>query len=291
MEYTVSQRMTHFFHILSNIRPIVWIGLFVCAIPVFALIYWLLPENQFIFPAGSTTDYGSWLYYSIVTISTLGFGDYSPAHGVAQAITAIEVMLGLIFIGLFLNAVGAMRSEIDVENEIEKQRIAHEAKEQSKILKSVPMVLHSLNVFLSYCYAVTTPKEKRTAEDARYNEDFTMEDMSEMFEPSGLPFDNTKLPAVDRLLHSATKTSMVLDSLQQRIDLSLWPDLLEDCFSFVANYQFFSNTEIMSADKSRLELREKHDEITKAELYTFIKENAEIAINLETKLTKIALDK
>ncbi|MCH5225330.1 MAG: two pore domain potassium channel family protein [Muribaculaceae bacterium] len=330
MRYTLSQRLAHFFHVVSNIRPVVWIGIYVCITPIFALIYWGLPDGQFRIPDGGGTDYGSWLYYSIVTITTLGFGDYTPAHPGAQAVTAVEVMCGLIFLGFFLNAVGAMKSEIDVESEIEKQRALHHAAESDKLQKSLPMVLNSLNVFLAYCYAVTTPVEKREKaisaegpaaaasepDDLRYNPDFTFRDLSGMFQPSGLPFDRTNLPAVERLMHSAAQTSLALDSLQQRIDLTLWPQLLEDCFSFVANFQMFSNTDLMfrnpdhiilsdgtsnpSSVKEKLadkianwnpddDLSQDPDLKAVVELFQFIKENAERARQIATELTEIAM--
>lgn len=316
MKYTFSQRLAHFFHVVSEIRPVVWIGLYVCITPLFALFYWALPDNQFRIPDGAGTDYGSWLYYSIVTITTLGFGDYTPALPGAQAITAIEVMCGLIFLGLFLNAVGAMKSEIDVESEIEKQKALHLAMESDKLRKSVPMVINFLNVFMAYCYAVTTPEEKRKDEDIKYNPDFQFSDMSAMFKPTGLPFDRTTLPAVKRLLHSAQQTSLALDSLQQRVDLSLWPDLLEDCFAFVANYQLFSNTDLMFRNPDKIiladgttgdasveetlslkiaEVQDKPEQMPDpdlkavAELYNFIKENADIALKIETSLSELSL--
>jgi hypothetical protein len=38
------------------------------------------------------------LYYSFVTLTTLGFGDLSPTVGLPQALTAIEALLGQIFL-------------------------------------------------------------------------------------------------------------------------------------------------------------------------------------------------
>lgn len=316
MKYTFTQHLAHFFHVVSNIPPVVWIGLYVCATPIFGLIYWALPEGQFRVPDGAPTDYGSWLYYSIVTITTLGFGDYTPAHPGAQAVTAVEVMCGLIFLGLFLNAVGSMKSEIDVESEIEKQKAMHHEMEADKLRKSVPMIIDSLNTFLAYCYAVTTPLQKRSEVDPNYNPDFKFNDMASMFEPTGLPFDRTNLPAVERLMHSAEHTSLALDSLQQRIDLTLWPDLMESCFSFVANYQMFANTDLMFRNPDRIILADgTSNEATVAqklskkiaewrpgidfsvdpnlkalgELYYFIKENAKNAIEIETLLSELAL--
>lgn len=310
---TFSQRLYHFFHKVSEIRPIVWLGMYVCITPIFAFIYWALPDSQFRVPDGAATDYGSWLYYSIVTITTLGFGDYTPAHGGAQAVTAVEVMIGLILMGLFLNAVGAMKSEIDVGSEIEKQKALHKSIENDKLKQSVPMIIDSLNYFLAYCYAVSTPEAKRIDENIVYNPDFTFQDMADMFKPTGLPFDRTTLPGVVRLMHSAEHTSIALDSLQQRVDLSLWPKLLDNCFAFVANYQIFSNTDMMFRYPDKIILLDENKNIDSGyaglshkistwhqgndyssdpdlkavvELYDFIKENARLAKEIETYLSE-----
>lgn len=297
-DMTASDRLKHFFHVVSNIRPIVWIGLYVAITPVFALIYQALPDGQFRIPDGGTTDFGSWLYYSIVTITTLGFGDYTPAHGMAQAVTAIEVMCGLIFLGLFLNAVGSMKSEIDVASEIEKQKRLREAHEKDMLLKDTPALMHTLNIFLAYCYAVTTPADKRTGSDAKFNENFTFADMQDLFKPSGLPEDATQLPAAQRLLQSAKRTSEALDSLQTQVDLLQWPQLLEDSFSFVAGYQMFSDPDYFSTPRPETaaqvkdwkgDLKNMPESLRPVvELYRFIKKSGNIALSIETQLTEIA---
>ncbi|MDE6272331.1 MAG: potassium channel family protein [Muribaculaceae bacterium] len=312
---SISDRLKHFFHVVSNIRPIVWIGIYVAITPLFALIYWALPDGQFRIPDGGTTDFGSWLYYSIVTITTLGFGDYTPMHAAAQAVTAVEVMCGLIFLGFFLNAVGSMKSEIDVASEVEKQKQLKAASDKVMLLKAIPALINSLNTFLAYCYAVTTPEAIRSDDDSpKYNPDFTFMDMKDLFKPSGLPIDNTRLPAAERLFKSASRLSMALDSLQNRVDLLQWPEILEDAFSFVAEYQMFSSedaftqhpasyfsdspsADIDNTDKSLSAaitnfVGDPHDAPAMlqpvAELYYFIKKNAGIAIDLEERLTSLA---
>ncbi|MDO4320575.1 MAG: potassium channel family protein [Bacteroidales bacterium] len=318
MNEKISNRLRHFFHVVSNIRPIVWIGLYLCVTPLFALIYWWLPDSQFRIPDGAGTDYGSWLYYSTVTITTLGFGDYTPAHGWAQAVTAIEVMCGLIFLGLFLNAVGSMKSEIDVASEVERRKRVYDAEQKERLLKNIPRLLHNINIFLAYCYAVTTPLAQRKETDTTYNPDFSFNDLADLFEPSQLSIDNSRLPAVERLLSSASNTSLLLDSVQNNVDLRQWPEVLEDCFSFVANYQMFSATDALTRryrlddTPGHISDRMRHDEESLSalvagwhgdlnfkkepllqpvgELYSFIKENAGLALELETKLTSIALE-
>lgn len=237
----ISDRIRHFFHVVSNVRPVAWIGLYVLLVPIFAVIYNLLPDGQFRIPDGGTTDFGSWLYYSIVTITTLGFGDYTPTHGLAQAVTAVEVMCGLVFLGFFLNAVGSMKSEIDVESEIEKQRRLHEAQQRERLVGMIPPVLTLLNRFLDLC----------NKEDSN-------------------PTDSNR----HALLRSAARVSLSLDSIQNRVDLTQWPELLEGCFTFVADYQLYISAETPD-DEVKPDTKELVDGLSK------------LAMKIETELTAI----
>lgn len=314
MNEGISNKLKHFWHVVSNVRPIVWICLYLCLMPLFALVYYWMPDGQFRIPENAGTDYGSWLYYSIVTITTLGFGDYTPAHGWAQAVTAIEVMCGLVFLGFFLNSVGSMKSEIDVETEIEKQHRVHQATEYDKLMKNIPVLLHRLNMYLSFCYAVTTPVNKRGA-GGQYNQDFRFNDMHDLYLPSGLPTDYSSRPAVEGLMVCASNTSLYLDSLQSHVDLTLWPELLEDSFAFVAACQMFVSADLLkdwpekevkenSATTVKEAIKKISDDIEAwsgpeesgkrfdmapaVELYHFIKETGKLARKIELAATSIA---
>lgn len=308
----ISNRIRHFFHVVSNVRPIVWICLYVALMPIFALIYNWLPEGQFRIPDGGTTDYGSWLYYSIVTITTLGFGDYTPAMAGAQAVTAIEVGCGILILGFFLNAVGSMKSEIDVTAEVEKQRLLHVTQEHDKLVKSMPMLIHNINRFLAFCYAVTTPAAKRSADMPEYNRDFQFKDMADLYKPSGLDSDQTDAPAVEGLLKAAARTALCIDSLQNHVDLTLWPELLENCFTFVADFQMFTASDALAgkiersiqagkdltptAAEKRIseEISAYSDSLSTmtagnmapyVELFNYIKKDADLAVTIEKELT------
>lgn len=50
------------------------------------------------------SSFPSHLYYSAVTFTTLGYGDFSPQEGVSRFLSAVEAVLGLIFTSLFLAA-------------------------------------------------------------------------------------------------------------------------------------------------------------------------------------------
>lgn len=271
-----SLRLRHFWHKVSNIRPIFWITLYLCLVPVFAFLYWLLPEGQFRVPDSGGTGFGDWVYYSIVTITTLGFGDYTPCRAGAQWITAVEVLCGLVTIGFFLNAVGSMKSEIDVRTELDRQKVMHKAAQRDRLVKNIPVFIHKLNRFLAYCHAVTTPVSRRGSE-LTFNENFTADDMADMHLPSGVAGDYSSRGAVESLVLCASSVSLFLDSLQSRIDLSLWPGLLEDCFAFVANCQMLSPVNPEAAPT--------------AELIDFIRSNAALARRMEVVLTEISSEK
>lgn len=302
------------FHAVSNVRPIVWISIYLLNVPLFAFLYWLLPAGEFRIPDGGSADFWSWLYYSIVTLTTLGFGDYTPTLPAAQIITAVEVLCGLTTIGFFLNAVGSMKSDIIIETEQERQRLLHQSSETEKLKRNVPIALHTLNTFLAYCHAVTTPYPERIkSEDSEYNPNFRFADMADLYKPSGLPADHTSRPAVEGFLHCLENTSLYLDSLQQKVDLSLWPRLLEDCFSFVANTQMFSSgedirdlrhdrripdiehliaTTTQDIPDQKPEMPDVSGERTSLlapfdELFHLIRANANAALRIETALTRL----
>lgn len=212
---SISDRLKHFWHVVSNIRPIVWMSVYILAIPIFAVVYNLLPDGQFRIPDNAPTDFGSWLYYSTVTITTLGFGDYTPAQGLAQCVTAIEVGCGLITLGFFLNAVGSMKSEIDVESALEKQRRVHYLMEKEKLNKYLPLILHKLD---AYCQNSNAYIASHKAKEA---------DKSE----------------VHTYMEGALRLSIFVDSMSSKIDLTLWPELIDKCFAFVSDVQMHESAD------------------------------------------------
>lgn len=93
---------------ILSFQPQVYGLIYLGLLPFFAVIYWLIPWGEF------KTDlcidnYITCLYYSTVTITTLGFGDISPISQLAQIITMAESIMGLVIIGLFLNSIAHLK--------------------------------------------------------------------------------------------------------------------------------------------------------------------------------------
>jgi hypothetical protein len=58
-------------------------------------------------PAYASDPFFRMLYVSATSIATLGMGDITPVSNTARLLIALEAVLGIVFIGLFLNAVAA----------------------------------------------------------------------------------------------------------------------------------------------------------------------------------------
>jgi voltage-gated potassium channel len=64
----------------------------------FAYLALDLVRDEPFFAQPGTHEASEYLYFSFVTITTLGFGDLSPAVGLPQALTALEALLGSVFL-------------------------------------------------------------------------------------------------------------------------------------------------------------------------------------------------
>jgi voltage-gated potassium channel len=64
----------------------------------FAYLALDLVRNAPFFAQPGSHEASEYLYFSFVTITTLGFGDLSPAVGLPQALTALEALLGSVFL-------------------------------------------------------------------------------------------------------------------------------------------------------------------------------------------------
>ncbi|WP_444892139.1 potassium channel family protein [Microbulbifer sp. TRSA001] len=84
------------------------IGIFYLSlVPIFGIIYWLA-DSLWKTPLGLVES----IYFSVVTITTLGYGDISPITDAGRILTGTQALLGIVSIGLFLNSVSERRAEL-----------------------------------------------------------------------------------------------------------------------------------------------------------------------------------
>lgn len=86
--------------ILSR-RPYLYILLYLGLILLFAFLFWLI---RYEFSSPPRTFWGM-LYFSVVTITTLGYGDIYPTGAAGRVLVSIEAVLGLVMIGFAVNSI------------------------------------------------------------------------------------------------------------------------------------------------------------------------------------------
>lgn len=69
-----------------------------CFAGVYELIDALLPGAI----SGSESD-ASLIFFSLVTLTTLGYGDVLPVHPIARSVAAIEAVIGVFYVALFVS--------------------------------------------------------------------------------------------------------------------------------------------------------------------------------------------
>ncbi|MBM3238818.1 potassium channel family protein [Candidatus Poribacteria bacterium] len=72
---------------------------------IFGLIYCSMFPNCFVFTnklLGQKPHWYDLMYYSVVTFTTLGFGDIAPSQPLVRVVVALEVLLGYIMLGILI---------------------------------------------------------------------------------------------------------------------------------------------------------------------------------------------
>jgi ion channel len=84
---------------------------------LWTLCYWLIAElipGAFAFNASSAGDKSmsgfNGLYFSIITLTTLGYGDITPVAKVARMLAAMEAMTGLLYVAILIARLVAIRA-------------------------------------------------------------------------------------------------------------------------------------------------------------------------------------
>jgi hypothetical protein len=81
-----------------------------------ALFYILNTLSPGSFSAGDSSGHGegpALVYFSFVTLATLGYGDITPRSHFARSLSVIEALVGMLFIAIFMARLVSMRTDRD----------------------------------------------------------------------------------------------------------------------------------------------------------------------------------
>lgn len=104
--------------------------------------------NSYRYSNVENLDYSTFVYYSIVTISSLGYGDIIPLSPTARLITSIQIIFGMVinvlFIVILLMYVSTMVSQSLLKSKFSLETTDKMLEEDEKILKEEQREINSL---------------------------------------------------------------------------------------------------------------------------------------------------
>lgn len=94
---------------MLHLSPGIYGLIYFLYIPIFGGIYYYLP---ILIKSESLVDA---LYFSVVTLTTLGYGDILPEATLGKTLVSVQTLLGVLTVGLFLNALAELRSNSEAK--------------------------------------------------------------------------------------------------------------------------------------------------------------------------------
>ena len=164
---------------LTNQKPIVYGSIYLLLIPIYALVYTYLPDVT-LNTGNHEKGFISSLYFSVITITTLGYGDILPIGKTSQLLTASESILGIIFIGLFLNSLSHQHGVKVQDEETKLQKDREERESINRLIAFNSLIELNIERYLIYTIPITIPILNRN-NTQQNNYGFTFNDMQDLF--------------------------------------------------------------------------------------------------------------
>lgn len=210
-------------------------------IPIYAVVFFVLP-NMF----AHNYTFLECLYFSAVTITTLGYGDMIPANITGKIISASEAVIGISLIGLFLNALSTAKNEASIAEERANNLIIYKETQKSKLNGAYKLAVPLINRHKRITARVTSPLENmRTA----YNPKFTLSDMRDLHAPTCLISLGKDEPAVNKYFNSLDELNASISELIKIVDLRVFPELEQHCHNFIAAVNKLDSSQVISSNQ------------------------------------------
>ena len=212
-----------------------YIGLSIIAvIVVFAFIFCGISSS-----IKGVDGFGSALYFSIVTITTLGYGDMVPEDEIARAMVCLEVITGVIFVGVFLNSI----------SQVQAQRIRF-FNEKAKLRQHYLLLCQLFEKYLQAAFYVVTPwdKQELPADVLTYKFVFTFNDMADLNSTPRYLTSQLNSPAISIYFEMQDKLYQELRHTVDNVDLSYWSSLESNVHHFIRQCSNFAYEEAILAN-------------------------------------------
>ena len=230
-------------------------------IPLFASIYYFLPSGDFKSSDLCMDNCLTCVYFSTVTITTLGYGDISAISAWSQILVGLETILGIILIGLFLNALSLQKSkEISDEEKIkaEKEKLKQECE---KIIRYNKLIEQEIETYLYYAYQVSTPSSIRPTVRL-LNRQFTLNDLHDLYRPSMSMTDDFSEPVIKYFYVHQSNLERSIRELILSVNFLKWKELETECTKLLKAFKDYDySASILSSPNTFLYGQESVNQI------------------------------
>ncbi len=227
---------------------------FFVLIPIFAVIYYILPTNCWNTESNAFFSFWHSIYFSIVTITTLGFGDIYPITTCSRMLVSLESIGGVVFIGLFLNALSSEQAKKVSELEEKRHNDDLFEIERNKLNLQRKMFKTRINRYLLSAYCLITPIEKRKFTNIKISiDEITFNDMYDMFEPTLLLTQNLKTSSLEMFLQTQDELFDEMSDLLKMVNVGCWTDLLIPMNNFMLHCVEFDYKDSLLGIKQTLQ--------------------------------------
>lgn len=211
-----------------KLRPSLFLIIYISLIVSYALAYRYLLDGLH----GDDFTFLKSIYFSTVTITTLGYGDITPKSDAAMMVVATQAILGVVVIGLFLSSLWqsfASRIEEQQEMSIKKRLSEQNLHSLSSFYKYLKVVIGDYQTALA---ELTTPLAKRK-EFIRINPDFLFSDLQDLYRMSLLTRSGFSKSVVNHYFDKLDSLLSELKFVLSNFDLSEYPVIHKNLVDFL----------------------------------------------------------
>ena len=162
----------------NNYLILIFLAIYLLTIATFALIY-------FLYEPSTHGNFGKALYFSIVTITTLGYGEITPSTELIQIFASIEPILGIIIPGLLLNMVWQKYTDKAQQKQEEALLHSQNIAELGRLKSYIPYFQKILDKYILSISEITTPIEHRSS-STTLDYSFQYSDMRDIMEMTSI---------------------------------------------------------------------------------------------------------
>ncbi len=213
---------------------------YLALIPAYAIVYFWCPEL-----IGDERSFFECLYFSTVTITTLGYGDITPLGQAGQLVTASEALLGVVSIGLFLNAIASARSDTVRAEQAKKEKRVFLEDQRARLNGHYRLIQPTVKKYRLSVIEITHPA---TDSSEQYNPDFRLNDMKDMYQPTRLSKAPRLRPVIIGYFEVVGNLNKEISDLIKGVDLRCFPEIEQRCLQISQVIREFDYSgEILSA--------------------------------------------